>query len=161
MDFLRVSNQFPTSFQYNSVNTLQMSLSKRTVKSKRVEEAMQDLHEASEIVQLREDVKPNESKRISEAFRSLSRPGLPSRSELQRGSHTADRHENYRKFLEKVKKTSGDQMVALCAIGLGQTNIAGMKDAVRVRLPAQIQEKRAQLESDALKSITDAHLAKR
>jgi alpha-D-ribose 1-methylphosphonate 5-triphosphate diphosphatase PhnM len=160
-DFQPVSNGFPTSFQHNSLNTLQMSLSKRVVKSMRVEEAMQELNEASEIVQLREAVKPHESKRISEAFQSLSKPGLLSRSELQPGSRTADRHESYRKFLDKVQKTSGDQMVALCAIGLGQSTIAGMKDAVRVRLPARIQEKRAQLESDALKRITDAHLAKR
>ena len=120
----------------------------------KLEEAIQRLHEASETVQLREDVKSPESRRIDEAF------GLLSKSELQAGSRTAHRHEKYRIFLGKVQKTSGDQMVTLCAIGLGQSHVAALTDAVRLRLPAQIQKKTVELESDALKSITDAQLAK-
>jgi len=106
-------------------------------------------------VRIREDIKPHEKRRVEEAF------ALRSTSELHLISRKAERRDIYRKFLEMVQKTSGDQMVTLCAIGLGPSTVAGMKELVRLRLVVQIQKKKAELECDALRIITDAVLSER
>jgi len=133
-----------------------MSAFKHRATSTDLGQAIKKLTAASGILRRREAVKPHESKRINEAFKLLSESELPAPP----ASHKAERQEHYRKFLQKVRKTSGDQMVTLCAVGLGQSVICGMRELVRLHLPERIQEKKADLECDALKNITDVHLVK-
>lgn len=71
-------------------------------------------------IESREGVKKHEQTRINDALQLVATSSAPS------GSKTAERQESYQHFLKRVEKLCGLEMVALCAIGLGKTAIAGM-----------------------------------
>jgi len=78
-------------------------------------------------------VKKHEQTRINYALQLVATSSAPS------GSKTAERQESYQHFLKRVEKLCGLEMVALCAIGLGKTAIAGMRESVRLELPSSIK----------------------
>lgn len=110
-----------------------------------LEEALGKLREASEIIESREGVKQHEGKRIQEALRLVKMLPAP----IPSASKTAERKESYQQFLRKVENLCGLEMVTLCAVALGKSAIASMKDHVRLRLPSKIK-----IEEDTLKCST-------
>ena len=114
-------------------------------------EAVQKLIDAFTLIQYREDVKPHEATRIQDAFSSMT-------ESFQEGSsHTIKRRNTYRWFLKKVQDAAGPQMVVLCAVGLGQSAIAGMRDRILQEFLAGIKEKEKVLTSTILKKLADEY----
>lgn len=110
-----------------------------------LEEALRKLCESSEIIESREGVKEHEGKRIQEALRLVQRLPAPAPA----ASKTAKRKESYHQFLRRVENLCGLEIVTLCAVALGKSAVASMRDHVRLRLPSKIK-----IEKDTLKCST-------
>jgi hypothetical protein len=88
---------------------------------------VEKLIDTFKLIQYREDVRPQEAKRVQDAFALMAEP-----SGEGRASQAAERRNGYRWLLKKVQDAVGPQLVVLCAIGLGQSAIGGMTDRVRL-----------------------------
>lgn len=116
-----------------------------------VEAAVEKLQDILSLIQDREGLKPHEVRRVKEAFALLANPRARSTSK------TGERHESYRLFLKKVEKICGAQMVVLCAVGLGQSAVAGMKERARLGLPSEIGSRKGSLECPDLQLLVENH----
>jgi hypothetical protein len=119
-----------------------------------VEEALEKLREASETIESRGGVKPHEGRRVEEASQLITT------SPLRSGSKTAERQQCYQQFLINVEKLCGIEMVILCAVGLGKSAVAAMKDRVRLRLPSRIKPQTDSLGHSILRKLVDEYSAK-
>ena len=101
-----------------------------------VEQAIQLLRSASDRIKYRETVKEPEKIRIKDALQALDEP-----SDLDGPNN----RKKYRTFLSQVLKSSGRQMVILCAIGLGQTRVIGMNENNRLSLLPELEKQKRDL----------------
>lgn len=65
------------------------------------------------------------------------------------------RRHSYQRFLKKIQEATSVRMVVLCAVGLGKSRVASMRDGVRLSLPLQIKDHEAALDCEVLQSIVD------
>lgn len=126
-------------------------MSRSTGKSNRstltVTEALSQLLEAAETVELRQSVKPHEENRITSAFHLAGQP------ECVPKTKTEQRQEHYKRLLKKVLTDSGPESVVACALGLGQTAIGNMREAYRLRLPGEIMRKKEKFRSPYVREL--------
>lgn len=115
-------------------------------------EAVEKLIDTSKLIQYREDVRPQEAKRIQDAFAMMAET-----SEEGRASQAAERRNSYRWLLKKVQDAIGPQLVLLCAVGLGQSAIGGMTDRVRLEFLEAIKEQEEALKSAILQKLGDKY----
>ena len=118
-----------------------------------VKTAITKLLAASNTIHRREGVRPVEGKRIQEAFKLLTGLPEPVHSKTRRREH-------FREFLIRVDKTAGLGMVALCAVGLGQSTVGNMKDQLRLRLPLAIKNREGELNCATLRGLVEKYSAK-
>lgn len=114
--------------------------------------AVEKLINTSKLIEYREDVRPQEAKRIQDAFTLMAEP-----SGEGRASQAAERRNNYRWLLKKVQDTVGPQLVVLCAVGLGQSAIGGMTDRVRLEFLEVIKEQEEALKSAILQKLANEY----
>lgn len=107
-----------------------------------LEEALGKLRRASVIIKSCEGVKQHEGKRIREALSLVNMPPACAPSVLK----TSERQDSYQQFLRKVENLCGLEIVTLCAVALGKSAVASMRDHVRLCLPSNIK-----IEEDTLK----------
>ncbi|KAK2752497.1 hypothetical protein FQN54_008090 [Arachnomyces sp. PD_36] len=115
-----------------------------------LDDSIAKLYETVEIIKLREAVKPHEDKRIQGAF-AFTEQRKPS------SSKTSERWENYRRFLKKINDDCGPQLVLICAVSLGQTAIAGMKEHNRLRLPLEVKKHEHALKSPIIQKLAEEY----
>ncbi|QSS65471.1 hypothetical protein I7I51_06314 [Histoplasma capsulatum] len=102
-----------------------------------IDDAVAKVLNSAKTIKLRESVKPHEAKRVREAFALLADHRLPSNS-----TKTSERRDNYRRFLKQVNDHDrGPQFVVICAVGLGQSAIASMREVARLNLPEEIKKR--------------------
>lgn len=116
-----------------------------------LEEALEKLREASETIESRGGVRPHEGRRVEEALQLITA------SPLRSGSKAAERRQCYQQFLMNVEKLCGIEMVTLCAVGLGKSAVASMKDSVRLRLPSRIKPQTDSLGRSLLRKLVDEY----
>jgi len=112
-------------------------------------EAVKKLTATFMLIRYRERVRPHEAKRIQDAFTLIAE------SSGEGVSKTIDRRNSYRWFLKKVRDEIGPQMVVLCAVGLGQSAVGGMRDRVQLEFLAEIKEREEALKSAVLQKLVD------
>jgi len=113
-------------------------------------EAVEKLIDTFNLIQYREDVRPQEAKRIQDAFALMA-----GTSGEGRVSQAAERRNSYRWLLKKAQDAFGPQLVVLCAVGLGQSAIGGMTDRVRLEFLEAIKKKEQVLKSAILQKLAD------
>jgi hypothetical protein len=112
-----------------------------------IEESIKRLRRTSELVHCRNGVKAHEERRIKDAIATLNEhPDLSA-------TKTAERRQHYRHFLSQIVENGGRQLVILCAIGLGQSAVAAMKEANRLLLPQEIRKHKAALQKPILQTL--------
>ncbi|EEQ88991.2 uncharacterized protein BDCG_04111 [Blastomyces dermatitidis ER-3] len=122
-----------------------------------VDDAMAKLFKAAETIKLRGNIKPHEEKRIRGAFALLAGERKPVPS-----TKTGERRDTFRDFLMKLNDHDcGPQFVMLCVVGLGQSVIASMKEAIRLRLPLEIKDHERTLTGPVLQHLTEECLKKK
>ena len=115
-------------------------------------EAVEKLIDTSKLIGYREDVRPQEAKRIQDAL------ALMAETSGERGaSQAAERRNSYRWLLKKVKDGVGPQLVLLHAVGLGQSAIGGMTDRVRLEFLEAIKEQEESLKSAILQKLAEKY----
>jgi hypothetical protein len=114
------------------------------------EEALGKLREAYETIESRGGVKPHEGRRIEEALQLIT-------SSPRSCSKAAERQQRYQKLLIQVKEMCGLEMVTLCAVGLGKSAVAAMKDRVRLRLPSRIKLETETFKRSILRKLVDEY----
>lgn len=119
-----------------------------------VETAMNKLHGCLQAIYFREGVKPHEGKRIEEAFILLSV------SEGCVESKTQKRREGYRELLKNLHKAVGRQAVVLCAVGLGQSAVANMKESLKIELVAAVKAQKEALSCAILEKLVEEYSVK-
>lgn len=137
------SFQRPSIFMVRAatlLTLLHMGQSRRKQKDEScIKSVVRLLTRAAQSIQRRQELNIYEGKGVDNAF-SLLRSGVSSSNE-----RTASRQHHYYKFLQRVQELCGLQVVALCAIELGQSKVGDFSMFVRSELPARLQEKRSQL----------------
>jgi hypothetical protein len=118
-----------------------------------LDDSIDKLYKTVEIIKLREAVKPHEDKRIQAAFAFADQRKSTS-------SKTGERWDNYRRFLKKINDDCGPQLVLICAVGLGQSAIAGMKEHNRLRLPLEVKKHEHALKSPIIHKLAEENCAK-
>ncbi|EGD95577.1 hypothetical protein TESG_03052 [Trichophyton tonsurans CBS 112818] len=112
---------------------------------------MTRLSREAETIRLRGNIKPHEENRVREAFALLARePGsAPS-------TKTKGRQNTFREFLIKLNDYGcGPQFVVLCVVGLGQSVVVSMKEAIRLRLPLEMKNRQHTLTGPVLQRIAE------
>lgn len=66
----------------------------------------------------------------------------------------------YLEFLQKIQKVLGPSMVVLCAVGLGLSAVAAMRDRVRVGLPHAMKEREDAFKRDILDGLANTYSTK-
>jgi len=117
-------------------------------KSLTAERALNKLIDTSQVIERRMGVRDVEGKRINEALRLLARGKVTE----SRGSR---QQLAYLDFLRRTRELVGNPGVALCAVGLGQSAIANMKDRARVDLPFNLKQREDITQNDHLRRVTD------
>ncbi|KAI9888495.1 MAG: hypothetical protein M1814_006886 [Vezdaea aestivalis] len=116
-----------------------------------VEKAMERLLNALRVIKYREDVKKGEQTRVQEAFVLLAG------SQQEVTSQATQRQRNYQWLLKKANTAIGPHIVMLCAIGLGQSAIGGMKDHIRADLLEEMIKRRETLECPILCKLAEKY----
>lgn len=133
-----------------------MAERKRTNGSSTLEDAFSKLLSAIQTIDLRqtvdtsieETVKPREVKRIQHAFGLLHGP---------KPSAVSRPDERQRKYWHFLRQLKDDELVVASALGLGQTAIANMKEAQRLRLPVKLKQRKRDLELSLLTRLAQAY----
>ena len=154
MDFRSVSTDNLWSFIDNS-NFSSMARSRRVQRDdQEIEVNVSRLLRTAKWIQQRDSLRPIEVYRAEKAFKLLRTGARTSNGK------TAERERNYYQFLKCVQNICGDQVVALSAIGIGQTAIGDASTGVRAEVPALLLEKRPQLQSRMLENAVQGVLTK-
>lgn len=115
--------------------------------------ATKKLLKASKLIACREGIKLNEEKRIQHAFALLVKPP-------EGASKTAERQNHYRQFLRQAERVGGREMVVLCAVGLGQSSVASMRDRDRLLLPLEFKGHKSAYQCDVLRDVVKKYSIK-
>lgn len=94
-------------------------------------------------------VKPREEQQIREALDLLHT------HQEAAGSKREKRKSCYRQFLKRVLDVTNLKTVALCAVGLGKSRVANMRDGVRLGLPFHIKSNETLLDCTVFQTILD------
>ncbi|PVH90394.1 hypothetical protein DM02DRAFT_547890 [Periconia macrospinosa] len=113
---------------------------------------------AAKSINLRENVKPHERKRIQEAFALLveqQTTGAIPENKKSRG---------YNWLLQKIYNAGGAQLVMVCIIGLGRWAMLSLKEQVKLYLPEEMKKYRDEWDTQILQSVaqecwTEGHIA--
>jgi len=114
-----------------------------------LEAAVSKLHGSLQAIQFHDGVKPQQVKRIQEAFNLLSEP--QGRAETK----TQERRECYRELLRNLHRAVGLQAVVLCAVALGQSAVANMKDRLKIDLVAAVKVQKEALSCNVLEKLVE------
>ena len=107
------------------------------------------LRQASLIIKRHDSIRTREKQQVQKALELVNtQPESASSKQTQRRL-------SYQRFLKKVQESTSVRIVVLCAIGLGKSRVASMRDRVRLSLPLQIKDHEASLDCNILKSIVD------
>ena len=117
------------------------------------EAAVTKLLEISKLICSRNGVKQNEGTRIQEAFK------LVASSSSKAISKTDLRRNSYQRFLKRVEVVNGVQAIVLCAVGLGQSAVANMRDKERLQLLSEIKKRGKALKSPLFQNLAMIHSA--
>ena len=117
------------------------------------EAAVTKLLETSKLICSRNGVKQNEGTRIQEAFK------LVASSSSKAISKTDLRRNSYQRFLKRVEVVNGVQAIVLCAVGLGQSAVANMRDKERLQLLSEIKKRGKALKSTLFQNLAKIHSA--
>lgn len=112
------------------------------------------LIDTSKIIQNRMGLKPAEEIRVTEAFKLLAAGELPPDSKARANRKV------YINLLKRIELVFGLNGVVLCAVGLGVSAVASMKDRIRVDIPVKMKEREVDLAQDGVQSIANAYSAK-
>ncbi|KAK2796446.1 hypothetical protein FQN50_009557 [Emmonsiellopsis sp. PD_5] len=119
-----------------------------------IDQAIAKLLTTAETIKLRKGVKPHEGKRIQQAFALLTR--RPTSNSVK----TAGRVDKYQHFLEAISDYDrGPQLAVNCAVGLGQSAIAAMKEHTRLHLPVEIAKHTDALTDPRIRDIAGEYSA--
>ncbi len=119
-----------------------------------VETVVNKLHGSLQAIRFHDGVKPQEEKRIQEAFSLLSEP--QGRAETK----TQERRECYRELLKNLHRAVGLQAVVLWAVGLGQSAVANMKERLKIDLVAAVKAQKEALSCAVLEKLVEEYSAK-
>ena len=119
------------------------------IESAHVQAVIDALRKASVNIKRHDGVRTREKQQVQEAFELVSAPSESASSKQMRRKHS------YQRFLKKVQEMTSLRMVVLCAVGLGKSRVASMRDGVRLSLPLQIRGHEASLDCEVLQSIVD------
>lgn len=108
------------------------STTKRVYKSLTTTQALSQVLQAAQTIELRQSVKPHEGNRIANAFHLAGHP------EFKHTTRTEKRRERYKWLLKEVLSDSGPEAVVACVFGIGKTGIGNMRIAELERLPGEI-----------------------
>lgn len=97
-----------------------------------INRALRRLRAASEMIEYRARIRPNDAERVANAL-MLTKESEPPKTTRER---------NYWEFLRSIARDCGDEMVGLCALGLGRSMIGSMKDCLRLELSRRIRDNR-------------------
>jgi hypothetical protein len=106
-----------------------------------VDQAMHRLLETSEVIKYRARIRPNDAERIMDAL-VLAREADPPKPTSER---------NYWEFLRSIARDCGNEMVGLCALGLGRSTIGNMKCRFRLELSQRIKDNRTDFDCRVLR----------
>ena len=87
------------------------------------------LHQTSLSIKRHDGIRTREKQQVQEAFRLVN-----AQSESASSKQT-QRLLLYQRFLKKVQEAISMRMVVLCAVRLGKSRIANIRDGVRLSLP--------------------------
>lgn len=117
-----------------------------------VQAVIDALRQASFIIKRHDGIRTREKQQFQEALELVNaQPESASSKQTQRRL-------SYQRFLKKVQESTSVRMVVLCAIGLGKSRVASMRDGVRLSLPLQIKDHEPSLDCDVLQGIVDEML---
>ncbi|OJD20519.1 hypothetical protein ACJ73_08143 [Blastomyces percursus] len=120
-----------------------------------IDDAVAKVLNSAKTIKLRESIKPHEAKRVREAFALLADHRLPSNS-----TKTSERRDNYRRFLKQINDHDrGPQLVVICAVGIGQSAIASMREVARLNLPEEIKKRANALTDPTIDKIAAEYLS--
>ncbi|MCJ1473156.1 hypothetical protein MMC13_001807 [Lambiella insularis] len=119
-----------------------------------VETAVDKLHRSLEAIRFRDGVKPQEATRIQEAFILLSEPQGTAETKTQ------ERRECYRELLKTLHRAVGLQAVVLCAVGLGQSAVANMRERLKIDFVSAVKAQKEALSCAILEKLVEEYAAK-
>jgi hypothetical protein len=103
------------------------------------------------MIQYRARIRPNDAERVADAL-MLTREADPPETTRER---------NYWEFLRSIARDCGDEIVGLCALGLGRSAIGNMKGCFRLELSRRIRNNRVDLNCPVLRDSLQANSANR
>ena len=106
-----------------------------------VDQEMQRLLAASQMIQFRARIRSSDAQRVADAL-MLAREADPPEDTRKR---------NYWEFLRSISRDCGNAIVSLCALGLGCSRIGGMRDSLRLQLSRRIRDNRADFDCKVLR----------
>lgn len=116
-----------------------------------VETAINKLLESLQAIRFHDGVKPQEEKRIQEAFILLLEP------QKRVETKTQERQQCYRELLTNLHREVGLQAVVLCAVGLGQSAVANMRERLKIDLVAAVKAQKEVLSCAILEKLVEKY----
>ncbi|KAJ5166060.1 hypothetical protein N7492_006356 [Penicillium capsulatum] len=133
---------------------MKKSARKHDYSSLTITEALSQLLDAAEMIELRQSVKPHEEKRITGAFHLINQP------EYDPKTKSDQRRENFKHLLKKLRADCGPELVIACALGLGQTAFANMREVYRLRLPNEVTKRKEKFKSPYIQGLAKSYCCK-
>ena len=157
LKFQHKSSGFFLSSLYTSnaeSTAMKKTARKHDYSSLTITEALSQLLDAAEMIELRQSVKPHEEKRITGAFHLINQP------EYDPKTKSDQRRENFKHLLKKLRADCGPELVISCALGLGQTAFANMREVYRLRLPTEVTKRKEKFKSPYIQGLAKSYCCK-
>jgi hypothetical protein len=104
------------------------------------------------LIQYHEDVRPQKTKRIQDAFTLMTEP-----FKEERASQATERWNSYCWLLKKVQNAVGPQLMVLCVIDLSQSAIDDMMNCIQLKFLEAIKKWKEVLKSVILQKLADEY----
>lgn len=116
------------------------------IDSRHVQDALNLLKDTRLKIVECDSVRPREERQIQNALNLIH-------GDHNASSQSDKRTTSYQQFLVRVLDTTNIEMIALCAVALGKSRVANMRDGVRRSLPFHIKRIEATLDCTIFRTV--------